>query len=50
MPTVVRYSLMRSFSTMALIDMTCGPWMPRTVFRFLNRCVSGLGRSPATSR
>jgi fused signal recognition particle receptor len=32
MSTVVRYSLMRSFSTTALIDVTCAPWMPRTVF------------------
>src|SRR5918995_3097682 len=32
MSTVVRYSLMRSFSTTALIEVTCAPWMPRTVF------------------
>src|SRR5918994_6010952 len=32
MSTVVRYSLMRSFSTTALIEVTCAPWMPRSVF------------------
>src|SRR3954466_14485539 len=32
MLTVVRYSLMRSFSTSALIDTTSAPEMPRTVF------------------
>ena len=32
MSTVVRYSLMRSFSTVALIETTCAPWIPRSVF------------------
>src|SRR5215207_8841708 len=32
MSTVVRYSLMRSFSTTALIEVTWAPWIPRSVF------------------